>query len=108
MKSFTHKYIWQRITAVILLLLIPWVLWFLFTIKDLNYPEVIQTLKDPINKALILLVIINGFYHGYLGIKNICLDYLSNEKARLFILLFIGGGFALLSLLSGLSLLKLG
>ena len=108
MKSFTTNYIWQRITSIILLFLVPWFLWLLFKIKGLSYFEVLQILKSPIDRSLIFLMVISSFYHGYLGIKNICLDYLPNEKIRFFIRFFVGAGFTLLSLLTAFSLLKLG
>jgi succinate dehydrogenase / fumarate reductase, membrane anchor subunit len=75
MKSFTIVYIWQRVTAIILLFLVPWFLWHLFKIKGLNYLDVVQNFNNPIRASLIFLMVISGFYHGYLGIQMICLDY---------------------------------
>ncbi len=108
MKSFTRHYIWQRITAVILLFLVPWFLWILFKIKGMNAFEVIQIINKPINSLLIFLMIVSGFYHGYLGVQTICLDYLQNAKMRFLVLFFVGGLFIFLSLLAVFSLFKLG
>lgn len=108
MKSFTNHYIWQRITAIILLFLVPWFLWNLFEIKDLSYFEVVQNFNNPITASLVFLLAISGFYHGYLGIHTICLDYLAKANLRFFVLFFVGGMFGFLSLLTGFSLIALG
>ena len=70
MKSYTRNYVWQRITATILLFLVPWFLWFLLKIKHLKYFEVQLFLANPIYRLLIFSLIISGFYHGYLGIDR--------------------------------------
>ena len=108
MKSFTNHYIWQRITAIILLFLVPWFLWILFEIKYLNYFEIVKIINTPINLLLIFLMLVSGFYHGYLGVQTICLDYLQNAKMRFLVLFFVGGLFMFLSLLAAFSLFKLG
>ena len=108
MRSFTHHYIWQRITAIILLFLVPWFLWFLFKIRNLKYFEVQKTLINPTYRSLIFLMIISGFYHGYLGIKTICIDYLPDTKIRFVILLFTAATFIFFSLLTAKHLIQLG
>jgi succinate dehydrogenase / fumarate reductase, membrane anchor subunit len=108
MKSFTTVYIWQRVTAIILLFLTPWFLWNLFKIKDLNYLDIVQNFNNPISASLIFLMVISGFYHGYLGIQTICLDYLENAKLRFFVLFCVGNLFSFLSLLTAFNLIALG
>ena len=108
MKSFTNHYIWQRITAIILLFLVPWFLWILFKTKGLDYSEAVQIINKPINSLLIFLMLVSGFYHGYLGVQTICLDYLPHARVRFFVLLLVGGLFIFLSLLTASSLFKSG
>ncbi|MCX7343570.1 MAG: succinate dehydrogenase, hydrophobic membrane anchor protein [Proteobacteria bacterium] len=108
MKSYTRHYIWQRITAIILLFLVPWFLWILFKTKAMNSFEVIQIINKPINSLLIFSMLVSSFYHGYLGVNTICLDYLPNAKVRFLVLFFVGGLFIFLSLLTTFSLFKLG
>lgn len=108
MKSYTRNYVWQRITATILLFLVPWFLWFLLKIKHLKYFEVQLFLANPIYRLLIFSLIISGFYHGYLGIKTICLDYIPNIKIQLVILLITCSVFIFLSLLTAKHLIQLG
>ena len=108
MKSFTKIYIWQRITAIILLFLVPWFLWNLFKIKDLGYYDVVKNFDNPITASLLYLMVASGFYHGFLGIQTICLDYVKSDKMRSLILFFVGGLFGFLSLLTAYSLIELG
>jgi succinate dehydrogenase / fumarate reductase membrane anchor subunit len=108
MKSYTRHYVWQRITAIILLFLVPWFLWFLLKINGLKYFEVQRMLENPTYRSLIFLMLISGFYHGYLGIKTICLDYLPRSKIRCTILLFTAVVFIFFSLLTAMHLIQLG
>ena len=108
MKSYTKNYIWQRITAIILLFLVPWFLWNLFQIKDLSHKEIAQNFNNLTYISLIFLMIVSGFYHGYLGINTICLDYLPNAKIRCIIMFLTNVLFTGLSVLAVFSLLKLG
>ena len=102
-----NNYIWQRITAIILLFLTPWFLWKLFEVKDLSYFDVVQNFNTQVTAALLCLMIFSGFYHGYLGIRNICLDYIPSTKIRFFILLVICSLFGFLGLLTTFSLVAL-
>jgi len=108
MKSFTNHHLWQRITALMLLCLVPWFLWNLCKIKDSDYLAIVQNLNEPVTASLICLMICSGFYHGYLGIHTICLDYLASRRMRFYILLLSGLVFSFFSLLSIASLIRLG
>jgi succinate dehydrogenase / fumarate reductase, membrane anchor subunit len=107
MKSFSRHYLWQRITACILLVLVPWFLWNVFSIKGLPHNEVVHHFGNLFSVGLLFLMIVSGFYHGYLGIQTICLDYLPNPKVRCFINIFIGTVFSLLSIFGTFCLIRL-
>ena len=107
MKSFTHHYVLQRITACLLLVLVPWFLWNLFALRDAGYQMVVKNFGVPSSAALVFFMLVSGFYHGYLGIQTICLDYLPNPKVRTLISVMVGMAFISLSVLGALCLIRL-
>ena len=107
MKSFTRHYVLQRITACILLALVPWFLWKLFFLKDLTHQEIIKNIGNLYSGLLLFIMLISGFYHGYLGIQTICIDYIQNQKNRVSIVFIVGAIFSILSIFGTFSLIQI-
>lgn len=107
MKSFTRHYVLQRITACLLLVLIPWFLGNLFGLKDAGYKVIVKNFGNPYSAALLFFMLTSGFYHGYLGIQTICLDYLPNPRIRTIIGFMVGVMFIFLSVLGTFFLIRL-
>ena len=107
MKSFTQHYVLQRITACILLALVPWFLWKLFFLKDLAHLEIIKNIGNLYSALLLFIMLISGFYHGYLGIQTICIDYIPNQRSRVCIVFMVGAMFSILSVFGIFSLIQL-
>ncbi len=107
MKSFTRHYVLQRITACILLALVPWFLWKLFFLKDLTHQEIIKNIGNLYSGLLLFIMLISGFYHGYLGIQTICIDYIPNKKNRVSIVFIVGAIFSILSVFGTFSLIQI-
>ena len=81
-KNGTGHFIWQRLSA---LLLIPLVIWFCLSIAflpDSSYATAISWLSSPFNALLMIVIFISGFYHGALGVQTILEDYISSEPTR--------------------------
>jgi len=66
----------QRITAVVMMLIIPYFSYQFFSIGWGNYPALAHLFSDPCNCALWLMLLGAILYHGYLGITVICTDYI--------------------------------
>lgn len=107
MKSFTHHYVLQRITACLLLVLVPWFLWNLFNLRDVEYQVIVKSFGSPYSAALLFVMLTSGFYHGYLGIQTICLDYLPHPRMRTVISFIVGTMFIFLSVLGTFCLIRL-
>lgn len=107
MKSFTHHYVLQRITACLLLVLVPWFLWNLFCLRDAGYQAIVKNFGNSYSVALLFVMLTSGFYHGYLGIQTICLDYLPNPKMRTIISFMVGTIFIFLSVSGTFCLIRL-
>ncbi len=73
--SGSWHFFWQRLTA---LLLIPLVIWFCFALASLpgaDHATVVGWIRSPVNAPLLMLVLIVGLYHGYLGVRVVIEDY---------------------------------
>jgi succinate dehydrogenase / fumarate reductase membrane anchor subunit len=107
MKSYTSHYVFQRITAAILLFIIPWFLYTLLETRHMGYAEIVNTFGSPWSVALVFLMLVSGFFHGFLGIQTICLDYLPNVKIRSAVIFGVGILFIFLTAFSTFSLVRL-
>ena len=76
------KWIFLKISSVIL---IPLMLWFLFNLTsfyDESYDEVIIFFVSQPTKFLFLLFIIFAYFYSSLSISEVFEDYLKNEKLK--------------------------
>ena len=79
----------QRVSAVVLIPLIIWFIYFYLKIFNLPYDEILYFFKSPINSLLFLLTILSMIYHGYLGMIIIVEDYINSLNLRKMIFIFI-------------------
>jgi succinate dehydrogenase / fumarate reductase membrane anchor subunit len=82
----------QRVTAVGNLVLIPWLLISLALLPDYDYATVHGWVAKPLPATLLVLIMINTFYHARLGVQVMLEDYV-HEDGNKFV------AFALLNLL---------
>lgn len=79
-KSGVHHWINQRLTAIALLILMPWALWSIHTnILGASHEEVVAWLSQPLNTILAILLVISIHYHAVLGIQVVVEDYIHKE-----------------------------
>ena len=78
----TKKWIFLKISGV---LLIPLMLWFIFNfirIYDQGYNEVIIFFTNSSSKFLFSLFIINAYFFSALSISEVFEDYVQNDKIK--------------------------
>ncbi|MCE2715894.1 MAG: succinate dehydrogenase, hydrophobic membrane anchor protein [Pseudomonadota bacterium] len=107
MKPFAKHYILQRVTACFSLAIIPWFLWNVFFLKNSQYHIIVKHFTKPSSVILVSLMLLSGFYHSYLGLYNICLDYLPNPKIRSICIYVIALSLSAVSVFAVFSLLQL-
>lgn len=86
-KKGVKHWFFQRVSA---LLLIPFVLWFLYSLLSASGTDYVSALvwfDSTTNTVLMLLFIIFLYYHLALGIQNIIEDYISSKQKRSFFLI---------------------
>ena len=75
----TRHFILQRISAVILALLTPWLVWLLITLIPADYATVRATLAHPVNAVLLLSFLLALFWHSRLGLQVVIEDYVHHH-----------------------------
>ena len=78
----SRKWIFQRISA---LMVAPLIIWFLISLISLStgdYNSVINFFSKPLFLFLTVILLITGFFHAKIGLNEIYEDYIQNEKIK--------------------------
>ena len=82
MNLATKKWIFMKISSVIL---VPLMLWFIFnfvSIYNQNYLEVLNFFTNSNNKFLFSFFIVFAYFYSSLSISEVFEDYIQNEKIK--------------------------
>ena len=80
LKSPTVQFVKQRVTALILIPLLLWLLFHSINIYQVSHLEdVIYFLAHPISFSFIMIFIFASIYHAYLGVDDIMKDYIHSK-----------------------------
>ncbi len=82
MNLATKKWIFLKVSSIILL---PLMLWFIFNfiaIYDQNYSEVLKFFTNSTTKFLFSLFIVFAYFFSALSISEVFEDYISNDKIK--------------------------
>jgi len=74
-KDGTGHFIWQRITAIVLVLCGMYLLGLLFGMVGAEYPFARATVADPLNATFLIAFLVAAFWHAKLGLQVIIEDY---------------------------------
>ena len=78
----TKKWIFTKISSLIL---IPFMIWFLISfvsIYDKGYLEIIEFFSSKVSKVLFSLLVVTAFFFYTLAISEIFEDYLHDEQTK--------------------------
>lgn len=78
-----------RVSSIALIFLVGWFIYAAVTLTPLQYDTAIMFLRNPLNALLGILLILTTFYHGYLGIEEVIVDYVHCECTKLGLLIFL-------------------
>ena len=82
MINATKKWIFSKVSGV---LLVPLMLWFvisLISIYDKEYSDVVNFFINSSSKFLFSLFIINSYFFSALSVSEVFEDYIGNEKIK--------------------------
>jgi len=86
-KSGTDHFKWQRVTAIVLAILSPWLIGLLVAMVGADEFVVRETLARPLNAVLLTLFVICLFWHAKLGVQVVIEDYVHHRGAEIALLL---------------------
>ena len=78
----TRKWIFHRISAIILAPLYTWLYISLISLSTKGYSEAIYFLKNPLFVILTIIVFFVGFFHARISLSEIFEDYIHNKKIK--------------------------
>lgn len=81
-RSGTAHYIRQRVSALALLVLVPWFVYTGLVAMKGGYDDALFWLASPINAILVVLTLGAAFYHMRLGMQTVIEDYISKTSTR--------------------------
>ena len=99
-KEGTHHFITQRISAVALVFLVPWLVWLLITLIPADYATVRATLAGPVNAVLLASLLLMMFWHARLGLQVVIEDYVHKAVPNIIAQLLVWFACALGALIS--------
>ena len=78
----TRKWIFHRISAVILAPLYVWLFFSLISLSTKNYLEAVNFFTNPLFKILTILLFFVSFFHARISLSEIFEDYIHNKKIK--------------------------
>lgn len=105
-KSGLHHWWHQRLTALAMIPLMLASLALVATMGSLDYQGAMALMANPFAAALLLLLVVVGFYHAALGLQVVIEDYVSAEGTRLALILIVKMCLFALAIVTLLSILK--
>lgn len=106
-KSGSHHWWVQRMTALALIPLSTWLAVSVALMAAQPFMVVRNWVASPITTVLLLLSVLNLFYHAWLGLQVVIEDYISRKPTRVALLISLQGLVFLLGALCLFAVLKI-
>ena len=78
----TRKWIFHRLSAIILAPLYVWLYFSLIMLTTKNYSEALYFFKNPLFEILAIMLFFVGFFHAKISLSEIFEDYIHNQKIK--------------------------
>ena len=78
----TRKWIFHRVSAIILAPLYVWLFFSLISLSTKNYLEAVNFFTNPLFKILTILLFFVSFFHARISLSEIFEDYIHNKKIK--------------------------
>jgi len=81
-----QAWLFQRLTGAFMALYIVYFLWVILTCEQMTYALWLQWFSHPLMNTATGLFFIHLAVHAWVGMRDIVMDYVSNDSIRLFTL----------------------
>ena len=88
-KSGSTHWLYQRITAIILIACSVWLIFFIKCLSNKSNTEFITIVQKPYNIVPLGILVVTSFYHAMLGMRVIIEDYISCIKLRTVLIILL-------------------
>ncbi|MFU8789636.1 MAG: succinate dehydrogenase, hydrophobic membrane anchor protein [Methylobacter sp.] len=105
-KSGTGHWWMQRVTAVALIPLSFWLIYFLGLSLTAPYPQTLAWLAAPLNTVCIVAWIVAAFYHAALGLQVVIEDYVAAEAPKIISIWVVNLAFLFLAIAALLAVFR--
>ena len=82
MNSVTKKWMFMKISSVILIPLMLWFILNLVSIYDKDYMDIVNFFSTQPSKVLVSLMLIFAYFFSTLSISEVFEDYIQDEKIK--------------------------
>ena len=82
MINATKKWIFLKVSGVILIPLMIWFILNFIAIYDQDYFIVVNFFTNPLSKFLFSIFIINAYFFSALSVSEVFEDYIANDKIK--------------------------
>ena len=106
-KSGTTHWWMQRVTAVALIPLSFWLIYFLGLSLTAPYQQTVTWLATPFNSVCIVAWIIAAFYHAALGLQVVIEDYIATEGPKIISIWVVNLAFLFLAIAALLAVFRI-
>lgn len=97
----------QRVTAFMLIFLVLYAVWLAVGLVGADHAAVRAALARPINAVALLLLLLAGVYHMWLGMQVIIEDYVQGEGGKMLALVLNTAFSSIVAISAALAILKL-
>jgi succinate dehydrogenase / fumarate reductase membrane anchor subunit len=99
-KDGVHHWFAQRASAVLLIFLVGWLVYAMVALAGEGYSTAREFVAQPLNAALLILLLVTLLYHAMLGLQVVFEDYVHRPVAEM-VLHFLTRAAALLGMALG-------
>ena len=105
-KTGVHHFAVQRVTAVALVFLACWFVWFVIGLMHADYLTASDAVAKPWNATLLIAFLVAMFWHAQLGLQVIIEDYVHHDGAKLAAVMLVKFATIALGLACAVAVLK--